>query len=206
MKKTFFLLPLFFCPVLWGGHAAQETKEDLLLFDFEDPADLKSWSNLELPKDREPPIKLELSAEHATSGKHSLKLTFAGGRWPTITTTNIQGDWLPYKTFQADVTVSRPCLVGFTIFQEKSQRGEGWEALISRWTKTAFLHKGKNRVTASLPQPNEYALSRKWGKVLRFEIFMYAPHDGETIFIDNVRLTMAKEAPPHTAHLGLPGA
>ncbi|HMF18594.1 MAG TPA: DNRLRE domain-containing protein [Gemmataceae bacterium] len=205
MKKEFLLLLLFFCPVFWSGHAAQEAKVDLLLFDFEDPADLKSWSNLELPKDKEPPIKLGLSAEHATSGKRSLKLTFAGGHWPTITTTNIQDDWLPYRTFQADVTVSRPCLVGFTILQEKSQRGEGWEALISRWTKTAFLQKGKNRVVTALPQPNEYALSRKWGKVIRFEIFMYAPHDGETVFIDNIRLTMAKEAPPQKREFTVTG-
>ena len=108
MKKL--LCWLFLLAIVLQSGAAQPAKEDLLLFDFEDPADVKVWSNLELPKDREPPIKLELSAEHATSGKHSLKLTFAGGRWPTITTTNIQGEWLPYKSFQADVTVSRPCL------------------------------------------------------------------------------------------------
>lgn len=177
-------------------NAGDPPAKEMLLFDFEDPADLKAWSNVVGAKDKEPPIKLELSNEHATWGKHSLKLTFAGGNWPTIATTNIQGEWLPFKTFQADVTVSRPCLVGFTILQEKSHRGEGWEALISRWTKTAFLQKGKNRVTASLPQPNDYALAAKWGKVVRFEVFMYAPHEGESIFIDNIRLSMAKEAPP----------
>jgi hypothetical protein len=206
MNKILCLVTIFFCPAIWSG-AAVHTDQEKLLFDFEDPADLKVWSNLELPaaKDKEPPIKLEQSTEHATSGKHSLKLTFAGGRWPTITTSKIQGDWLPYKTFQADVSVSRPCLVGFTILQEKSQRGESWDALVSRWTKTAFLQKGKNRVTAPLPQPNEYAVAAKWGKVVRFEIFMYAPRDGEAIFVDNICLTMAKEAPPQKKEFTVAG-
>ena len=42
---------------------------------------------------------MELTAENATRGKQSLKLTFAGGRWPTITTTDIPEDWMPYALF-----------------------------------------------------------------------------------------------------------
>src|SRR6185369_9626877 len=130
--------------------------EEILLFDFEEEADLKAWSNLELPDARlkEPAAKIELSTEHATRGKHSLKITFAGGRWPTITTTQVPGDWMPYWTFRADVTASRPCVVGFTVLQEKSQRGGGWDPTISRWTKTAFLQSGKNQVTGLIHDPN----------------------------------------------------
>ena len=42
---------------------------EMVLFDFEDPASLKDWSNLQLPdaKLKEPPAKIELAAEHATS-------------------------------------------------------------------------------------------------------------------------------------------
>jgi hypothetical protein len=99
-------------------------------------------------------------------------------------------DWLPYQTFEADVTVSRSCLVGFTAFQEKSQRGEGYDRSISRWTKTAFLSPGTTTVSASIPQPDR----AKWGKVVRFEIFMYRPHEGESIYVDNIRLKTAKLA------------
>jgi hypothetical protein len=171
---------------------------DKRLFDFEEAADLKAWTNLQ-PADarqKEPPVKIERSTEHATSGRYSLKLTFAGGRWPTITTTQILDNWLPYQTFEADVTVRRPCVVGFTALQEKSRRGEGWDALISRWTKTAFLRPGTNRVAASIPQPNQYAISARWGKVVRFEVFMYRPRDGESIFLDNIRLTTRNTVPP----------
>jgi hypothetical protein len=169
-----------------------------LLFDFENPADVKAWSNLEMSdvKAKEPPVQITLAPEHATSGKHSLKLTFAGGNWPTVTTTEVLNDWLPYQTIEADVTVARHCVVGFTALQEKSQRGEGWDALVSRWTKTAFLQPGQNHVTASIPQPNEYAISGKWGKVVRFEIFMYRPHDGESIYVDNIRLVAKKHVAP----------
>src|SRR5262249_36091737 len=145
-----------------------------VVYDFEDPVGIKTWSNLVLPgvADKEPPAKIEQSDDHATAGKHSLKLTFAGGRWPTVATDGVSQDWLAFKTFKADVTVSRPCVVGFTLLQEKSRRGDAWEAVISRWTTTAFLKPGKNEVVASLLSPNDYAVHAKWGKVVRFEIFM----------------------------------
>lgn len=172
--------------------------KEALLYDFEDAADLKTWSNLELPdaKQKEPPAKFELSTENATRGKQSLKITFAGGRWPTITTTQVLENWMPYETFQADVTASRQCLVGFTALQEKSQRGGGWDPVVSRWTKTEFLKAGKNTVTGLIHDSNNYSINAKLGKVVRFEIFMYNPHEGESIYVDNIRLSTVKEGPP----------
>jgi hypothetical protein len=181
--------------------AAPETKpapKEVVLYDFEDPADLKAWSNLELPdpRQKEPAARIELSTENATRGKHSLKITFAGGHWPTITTTQVLDDWMPYWTFQADVTASRYCLVGFTALQEKSQRGGGWDPVVSRWTKTEFLKPGKNTVTGSIHDSNNYSINTKQGKVVRFEIFMYNPHDGESIYVDNIRLSNVKDDRP----------
>jgi hypothetical protein len=183
------------------GSLAQQPPAEHLVFDFENLDDLKSWSNIEPPhtKTKEPAARIELSKEHATSGKQSLKVTFAGGNWPAITTTHVHDDWLPYQTFHADVWAPRPCVVGFTALQEKSERGEGWEQLVSRWTKTVFLSAGANHVEAALPGANDYAINKKWGKVVRFEIFMYNPRDGESIFVDNVRLSAKKTASPTTA-------
>jgi hypothetical protein len=185
-------------PVLTGSVMAADQPAVKGLFDFEEATDLNAWTNLALPdaKEKEPPAKIELSTDHATSSKHSLKVTFAGGSWPTITTAQVLDDWLPYQTFRADVTVSRPCLVGFTALQEKSQRGDRYDASISRWTKAAFLRAGTNHITASILQPNQNAIHAKWGKVVRFEIFMYSPHDGESIYVDKIRLTTEKEAVP----------
>lgn len=195
-------------PIVAATAAADESSSESPLYDFEQPADLEAWSNLVLPESKlkEPPVKIERSAEHATSGKQSLKLTFAGGTWRTITTTAVDDAWLKRQTFEASVFASRPCLVGFTVMQEKSQRGEGWDPVISRWTKTAFLKAGDNRISASLPQPNDYAVHAKWGKVVRFEIFMYQPHEGEVIYVDNIRLSNEKLPPPAKREFTLAGA
>jgi hypothetical protein len=181
-----------------SGADPKAAPAEKLIFDFEDPADLKAWSNLDLPdaKVKEPPAKLELSTENVTSGKHSLKITFSGGAWPTITTTQVPDDWTPYQTFKADVTVSRTCIIGFTALQEKSQRGGGWDPGISRWARTFFLKPGKNEIVTGVPDPsgNGYGINLpKYGKVVRFEIFMYSPHDGESIYLDNIRLSSVKE-------------
>ena len=189
MKRS--LLSALFLTAFLGfaGAFAQEQAKEKIIFDFEDAADLKAWANV-LPdpkaKKKDPPAKIELVAENATSGKQCLKLTFAGGKCPAVATEQVAQDWLAYQTFQADVTVSRECKVGFAIMQDK---GEG--PPISRWTKTAFLQPGKNRVTASLPRPIENV---EWGKIARFEIFMFAPRDGESIYVDNIRLSTEKPA------------
>src|SRR5206468_3649000 len=113
-----------------GTARAADPPAGKVVYDFEDPADIKTWSNLALPvvTDKEPPVKIEQSADHATAGARSLKLTFAGGRWPTVATEAVSQDWRAYKTFKADVTVDRSCVVGFTLLQEKSRRGDAWEA------------------------------------------------------------------------------
>src|SRR5437868_4753258 len=98
MARAIFLTLLSIPLFVLAARGAPPEPAGRLLFDFEAPADLKAWSNLELPdaKDKEPAVKMEIVADHATSGKHSLKLTFAGGRWPTITTTQVPDDWLAF--------------------------------------------------------------------------------------------------------------
>jgi hypothetical protein len=196
MKKALWLTVLALWPT--GSTASPAQPEDLLLFDFEQAGDLKAWTNLELTdaKVKEPAAQIERSADRATSGKYSLKITFDGGSWPTLTTTSVPADWNAWHTLKADVAVSRPCVVGFTVLQERSQRGEGYEEAVSRWTKTAFLKSGKNQISAALRPASGNVLDPKRGKVVRFEIFMYNPHKGESIYIDNIRLSKTKEEQP----------
>jgi hypothetical protein len=183
------------------GPAPRPKPRELLLFDFEEQADLQAWSNLELPdpKLKEPPVKIELSAANATRGRQAMKLTFTGGRWPTVTTTRVPADWMPYWTFKADVTAGRHCVVGFTVLQEKSQRGGGWDPTVSRWTKTEFLKPGKNTVVGIVHDSNNYSINEKNGKVVRFEIFQYNPRPGETLYVDNICLSTGKEEQPKSA-------
>jgi hypothetical protein len=179
---------------------------DRILFDFERPEDMDRWSQLQIADpaaadrrlQKEPPVKWERSTENATSGSHSLKLTFEGGRWPTITTPLQPEDWTAYQRLSADVTVTRPCLVGLTVLQEKSSRKEGWEPVVSRWTKTIFAQPGRNALSEPLHRNDWQAIMPKLGPVVRFEIFLYAPHPGESIWIDNIRLSPRKEKEPES--------
>src|SRR5262245_50793151 len=80
---------------------ARADPPEKVLFDVEDAEEVRAWSNLELtgPGKKEPAVRIKQSTRNATSGKHSLELTFAGGNWPTITTTSVPGDWMPFWTF-----------------------------------------------------------------------------------------------------------
>jgi hypothetical protein len=138
VRRSFPLLVLVL--LLPGSILAADPPADKLLYDFEDVDDLKAWSNLELPdaREKEPPVKLELSTDHATSGKHSLKPV-------------------------------------------------------------------KNEVVATLPGINDYAVHPKWGKAVRFEIFLYNPHEGESIYVDNIRLSNDKIPPPAKVQFAIQG-
>jgi hypothetical protein len=208
MCRTLRLMPFLALLLAATAYAAPPQKlPDQLLYDFEDSTSLSKWSDLELPgaEAKEPAIGRELSLEHPTSGQKSLKLTFAGGKFPTLTTTEVAGDWTAYQSFKADVWASRPGVIGFTALLEKSERGSSWEAIVSRWTSTVFLKPGKNEIVSSLIQPNEYGIHAKRGKVVRFEIFLYHPEPGETIFVDRIRLSSDKVPPPLESEFTLLG-
>jgi len=164
-----------------------------VLFDFEDAADLAKWSpltleNRKLPGADEPAAKLELSTEGVTLGKHSLKITFDGGRWPTVTTeaVPVAENWVEAKfaTLKADVTVTRVCLVGFRVLLENRLRN-------NPWVKTELLLPGKNEITGTLGGW-WLGMEAKDGKVTTVEIFLYKPHKGESICVDNLRLSTEK--------------
>jgi hypothetical protein len=196
MNKVVCLAALVLWPVAVTAGPAQP--KELLLFDFEEAANLEAWANLGPPDSgvKEPAARLERSPHNATSGKHSLKITFGGGAWPTLTTKRVPPDWGPWHTLKADVVVSRPCLVGFTVLQEHSRRGDGYEAAVSRWTRTVFLQAGKNQVSAALRPASGNPLDPRRGKVVRLEVFMYSPRAGEAIYLDNIRLSAAREERP----------
>ena len=54
----------------------------------------------------------------------------------------------------------------------------------------------ENQIAAALRPATGNPLDPKRGKVVRFEIFMYAPRVGESIYIDNIRLSATKAAEP----------
>ncbi len=154
---------------------------------LEKALDAGAWVNLEGSK--EPKAKVERTSEGA------LRITFAGGRWPTIATSAVPEDWSPWKTFAAEVTVGRDCLIGVQAVQEKSRRDESWDGVISRWARTSFLKAGKNELRLSLEDPsgNGYGLNpQRYGKVTALEFYFYAPHAGERVEWSGLRLLREK--------------
>jgi len=189
------VMAAFFVSAFQRPAAAEET----VLFDFEDPAELASWSQLKLPDKNargadEPPVKIEFTAEGATHGKQALKLTFSGGRYPTVVCTNAPHPemWSGFKTFRADVTAPRECAVVFRFVYEKTNRRWGWTENYSRTIKIARCEKGLNEVVDWV----RFAGGGQLGKAVALEIYMLRPRRGESISIDNIRLSTQR--PDHT--------
>ena len=199
--------------LIWTAAASAEDAEpagattpaEAVLFDFEDVPEAECWSMMKIPEvKKDPPeVKVERSTDHATSGKHSLKLTFDGGEWPAVATTKLKlpEDVFSFQSIRFDVTVDRPCVVAVRILQEESKPGVGWNAGVSRWNTTAALAPGRNEVVRKLRGRADWeALSPKFGKLTTFVIMLYNPRQGESIYVDHIRLSAdPAPAPPKTA-------
>jgi len=147
-----------------------------------DPVKIAPYKELVQPA-KEPDIQIE-QATDGVSGKRGMRLTFAGGRMPTIAMKPSETDWTKFKTFKATVTASRTCLVVFRVMCDKSQYGTQHNDGVSRWEFAARCEAGKNLlVTAGPPDP------MKWKNITSLEIYMYNPHLDESIIVDAIELS-----------------
>jgi hypothetical protein len=167
--------------------------DEKVLFDFENDADLKAWSqflpdNPQVPGAKGPLVKIELSGESAASGKRCLKLTFAGGKYPAVAARSPLEDWTAYQCFRAEVTAGRTCLAAFRVVRLDDREHRGW-------VKLALLRQGRNAVVDVAPPLKGPT---------QFEIIMYAPHVGESLYVDNIRVSAEAPqtaTPPHGEHV-----
>ncbi|NQZ60381.1 MAG: hypothetical protein HRT88_23280, partial [Lentisphaeraceae bacterium] len=86
-------------------------------------------------------------------------------------------------------TLSRDALVCFRVMQEKSTRDNGWYGYTGRFERTALLKKGSSTLIAALRQKRDQKFDPQQGKVMRFEIILHDAKPGDSIYIDNVRLS-----------------
>src|SRR6187455_1379164 len=120
----------------------QETPKganDQVLFTWADDAALKDWAPVkpaELERDSPAPsaelVPAPKDAEAGGSIGPCLKLTFDGGEWPAFGTTKIPvpGNWKPFQTLQATLTVDRPGIAYFRVCYGKPDdpvRQPRWE-------------------------------------------------------------------------------
>jgi hypothetical protein len=171
--------------------------QDKVLFNFAAAASVKDWSPVKLPelsKDQPAPT-IEIVPAPRTSTKSGsgaaskcLKLTFHGGDWPTIGTTKIpvKGTWKPFQTLKADLTVDRPSVAYFRIGQGKpdDKRKQPY------WEKTMILLPGRNEVTLMIRHGiNMAVIDPRKGDITSFLIGMYKPQKGQTLLVEQVRLS-----------------
>jgi hypothetical protein len=160
------------------GAVGRAAADEIVLFDFKDSAQEKAWTqylpdNPKVPGAEEPPVTIEFAKGSQAADKSCLKITYAGGKYPAITTPAPLEDWTPYKQFQAGVTASRTCVAAFRVVRLDDKDHHGW-------VKLALLKKGYNVVTDLAPALKGPA---------QFEILMYAPHKGETLLVDDIRVS-----------------
>jgi hypothetical protein len=182
--------------VLTRGATAED--KDQILFNFEGPSAAKQWAPVKLPDvdTEQPAAAIEIvpspkaNADDRPQGK-CLKITFAGGDWPTVGTTTIPvpGNWKSFQTIKAELTVDRPSVAYFRIYQGQPD-GKSEQP---RWQKTMNLLPGRNEVTLML-RHGIGSMDPDKGDVTSFVIGMFRPEKGQTLLVGNVRLS--PEWPP----------
>jgi hypothetical protein len=185
--------------------AAAEEKagaaKDLALFNFEAETSLRDWEAIQLPDvlrqsgrrklEDQPapnikivPLPKKPKQAEGPAGK-CLEITFAGGDWPTVTTTKIPvGDkWLPFQALKADLIVDRPCTAYFCIRGSKSLAPSNPRLMFMECTLK--LLPGWNEVVLAIGREQ----LRKKGDPTAFIIGMYRPEKGQSLRVANVRLS-----------------
>jgi hypothetical protein len=168
-----------------GGVMGQDT----VLFSFDKPASVQEWVPVKLPeveKDQ-PTAKTEIVS--AKSGK-GLKLRFDGGDWPALGTTNIpvKGNWKSFQTLKADLTLDRPGVAYFRICQGKPDANEKGKQPC--WQRTMILASGRNDVTLMIRHGlSSSVIDPGRGDIASFVIGMYQPAKGQTLLVENIRLS-----------------
>jgi hypothetical protein len=173
--------------------------KDQVIFNFADEETIKDWVPVKIPdvEKHQPAPKIEIvpmpkaKDDTGPAGK-CLKITYDGGDWPTIGTTKIpvQGNWKQFQTLKAELTVDRPSVAHFRIYQGKADENPQQP----HWEKTMMLLPGRNEMTL-LIRHGLGILDPAKGDVTAFVIGMFRPEKGQTLFVSNVRLSPDWPAP-----------
>jgi hypothetical protein len=151
-----------------------------ILFDFESDEDLKRL-NWECHK------WFELSEEHATSGKHSLKVSLPPGQYPGINFEKIKKNWSEGNYFGMDVF--NPSEERITFHIRIDDNKSGWE-YADRFDINFELKQGINHI--SIPtdsiRTNIHHRPLNLKRIERMMVFIPNNSKKRELYIDNIRL------------------
>jgi predicted MPP superfamily phosphohydrolase len=150
------------------------------LFDFKSEEDLNQldWTCQKW---------FELSPEHATSGRYSLKMTLPPGQYPGVNFKRVYSDWSDYRFLKMDLY--NPAEDTFTFQVRIDDEKSGWE-YADRFDMNFEIKKGENPVsipteaikTNLKPRPLDLK------NIKRFMVFVPDNQVKRELFVDNIRL------------------
>ena len=151
-----------------------------ILFDFESDEDLKRL-NWECHK------WFELSEEHATSGKHSLKVSLPPGQYPGINFEKIKKNWSEGNYFGMDVF--NPSEERITFHIRIDDNKSGWE-YADRFDINFELKQGINHISipADSIRTNIHHRPLNLKRIERMMVFIPNNSKKRELYIDNIRL------------------
>lgn len=166
--------------IIRKSFVSNHSQDSNILFDFESDSDLKRL-------DWECHKWFELSEEHATSGKHSLKVILPPGQYPGINFEDIRKNWSSSLYFKMDIFNPSDETLKFHI--RIDDNNSGWE-YANRFDVNFILKQGMNHI--SIPTDSiktnihHYPLNLK--KIIRMMVFVPNNAEKREIYLDNIRL------------------
>lgn len=150
------------------------------LFDFESDTELE-YLNWECHK------WFELSDDHATSGKYSLRVVLPPGQFPGIKFIDVENNWSSYRQFNMDVF--NPEAEPFTFHVRIDDKKSGWE-YEDRFDRDFKIQKGMNHISISLASVKANVTRRPLdlSHIERLMLFVPGNDKKRTFYLDNIRL------------------
>jgi len=158
----------------------RNTAAQNILFDFESESELGKL-NWECHK------WFELSEEHATSGKHSLRVTLPPGQYPGINFEGIKKDWSKSNYFKMDIF--NPSEEEFNFHVRIDDNKSGLE-YANRFDKDFNLKPGPNHISIPMSsiQTNLRHRSLDLKRIKGMTVFLIKNTKPRELYLDNIRL------------------
>jgi hypothetical protein len=178
--ETFNILNIFDSLRLTATQQHGSTAIQKILFDFESELDLERL-NWECHK------WFELSEEHATSGRYSLKAVLPAGQYPGINFREIRSDWSKFRYFKMDVFNPVNVKINFHIRIDDNQSGVEYA---NRFDANFELKQGLNQISIPVDsiRTNIHHQPLNLKQIKRMIVFLMNNTKSRELYIDNIRL------------------
>jgi hypothetical protein len=151
-----------------------------MLFDFEAEAELNSldWTCHKW---------FDLSPEHATSGRYSLKISLPPGQYPGVNFIREYSDWSNYRFLKIDLY--NPAEDTFIFHVRIDDEKSGWE-YADRFDMTFEIKPGQNFLSISMDaiKTNLHPRALDLKNIKRIMLFAPDNQNKRVLFLDNIRL------------------